>query len=118
MASWLYRHVSLIKLDVVATVAPPDVGAVGTAGTRGCGMDVVGTEDAGVVVEVVGLRGAAGLAAAGGALPVALFEVRATLAAVPPPTTARRATTIRITLNRGVPTAVRILDMMVCLLGS
>ena len=41
-------------------------------------MDVVGTDDTGVVVEVVGLRGAAGRAAAGGALLVALFEVRAT----------------------------------------
>src|SRR6202050_1210526 len=112
LAWWLKRQVSLIKLDVVGADAPPVVG--GMAGTieGGSGVEGAGTEDVGVVFECPGRRVAAGFAAAGRAPTFALPEVRATPAAVPPPTTARRATTTKITLNRKCPTAVAILDMM------
>src|ERR1700722_16773042 len=108
LASWLYRHVSLIRLDVVSAGARPVVGVGGVAGTieGGSGIELEGAEDAGIVVVVGGLRSVAGLAPAGRAPTFALPEVRATPAAVPPPTTARRATTMRITLNRKCPTAV------------
>ena len=98
LASWLYRHVSLIKLDLVV------------AGTTESGSEVgvVGTGDVGVVVEVGVLNGAVCFAGEGRTSTFGLVEVRATPAAAPPQRRARVAAKASTSLNRLFLATVRI----------